>query len=391
MPRTLTLTERVASLCRLHPADVEFLLAHHAAHLDLAPTGRRHLYRVRPAGRVGVVVAPGCRLVIQPKIPLRNVFFMLDPQAPPPALGDPATPAGTEALDFLAGQLALRLGERAAAGLHRAYAERAEQGPYLLGKLDLPAQLREAPLRKEQLHCRHDDFTADVACNQVPRAVAELLAGSPLVGEEVRVQLRKALAGFEGVRPAPLTPDVWPGLLAHQPPGYGPLLELSRCLAESLVSGAPAFLLDLERVFERHVTRGVVEAFSGGDLAVSVQPAHAVHGLAPGPPEIHLRPDVTVDRSGRPVLVLDAKWKRLRRTALVTPDLYQALAYCAALAVGRAVLVYPGRRRRAWEYEFPQGVRLGVWTLDVAGTREQCARALRRLGRELRRAASGRA
>src|SRR5205823_5931867 len=151
---------------------------------------------------------------------------------------------------------------------------------------------------------------------------------------------------------------------------------------------APAFLLDLERVFERHVTRGVVEAFADGDPTVSVQPAHVVNAPAPGQPDIPMRPDVTIDRAGRPVLVLDAKWKRLPRTTLVTPDVYQVLAYCGALGVARAVLVYPGRGRRVWDYEFPHGdVRLTVRTLDVAGTPQACARALRALGRELKREA----
>jgi 5-methylcytosine-specific restriction enzyme subunit McrC len=395
--RTLTLTERVAAVCRLTAADVDFLLAHHRAHLDLVPAGRRHRYRLTPAGVVGVIVAPACRLVLLPKIPLRNVFFLLDPDVPAPPEADVVTPvAGTEVLAFLAGQLAQRLSERAAAGLHRAYAERADQGPYLLGRLDLPAQLREGPGRKDQLHYSHDDFSADVPCNQVPRAVGELLLASPLLGEEVRAGLRRALAGFDTVRSVPLTPPLLEaGAPERWPAEYRSLLELCRLLAEGLAPGsatgatpAPAFLLDMERVFERYLTRGVLAAFAAGPQAVSVQQAHVVNEPVAGQPDVHVRPDVTIDRQGRPVLVVDAKWKRLPRAAVVTADLYQVLAYCTALGVGRAVLVYPGRRERVWDYTFVHGdVRVTLRTLNVAGSRERCTRALRRLGRELRRAA----
>jgi len=47
---------------------------------------------------------------------------------PPPVIEDRAgTVLGTEALDFRAGRLAGLLAERAAAGLHRGYAERSER------------------------------------------------------------------------------------------------------------------------------------------------------------------------------------------------------------------------------------------------------------------------
>ena len=70
---------------------------------------------------------------------------------------------------------------------------------------------------------------------------------------------------------------------------------------------------------------------------------------------------------------------------MVTADLYQVLAYCTALGLGRGVLVYPGRRDRVWEYEFPHTpIRVAVHTLRVAGPRAACARSLRRLARALR-------
>jgi len=130
-----------------------------------------------------------------------------------------------------------------------------------------------------------------------------------------------------------------------------------------------------------------VEGFpAGGRYGVSVQPLHVGNQPVAGQPDLHLRPDVTLDRAGRPVLVVDAKWKRLKGTPLVTEDVYQVLAYCTALGVRRGVLVYPGRRDRAWEYRLAGApVCLEVRTLQVVGTREAMARALRRLPRALRR------
>ena len=392
--QTLVLTERTAAVCRLSAADVDFLLAGHRAHVEILPTRRRGRYRLTPTGHVGIIAAPHSRLVIRPKVPVRNLFHLLDPAAPLPAVEDEATvEPGTEALDFLAGRLAGLLAERAAAGLHRAYAERADAGPFLQGRLDVPAQLREPTGRKDRIHSRYEEFSADVPCNQVPRATADLVLRSPLVADGVRAALRQALQGFAGVGSVSLGPESFQAAQADRlTESYRPLLDLCRLLADSLAPqesagsvSCPSFLLDMERVFERYVTAGVVRAFQDRrGCTVAVQPLHLANEPLPGRPDIVLRPDLLVERGGRRALVVDAKWKRVTRS-LVTPDVYQVLAYATALGVGRAVLVYPGKRDRTWAYVLPRApVSLVIHTLRVVGSRERCRRSLERLGRLLR-------
>jgi 5-methylcytosine-specific restriction enzyme subunit McrC len=397
---TFRLTERTAADCPLAPDDVDFLLAAHRSHLRLVPTRQRDVFTLTPGGYVGTIVAPHCRLLVRPKIPVRNVFYLLDPDGSVPVTEDRTTTApGADLLDFLAGHLARLLAERAARGLHRAYVERSQHGPFLQGRLDLPAQLRDAHGRKDRVHCRHEDFTADVPCNQVPRATAELVLRSPLLGEPARLTLRRALTPFADVSPVPLGPDSFAVAAADRlTEAYRPLLELCRLLAESLSpaeaaggNACPAFLLDLERVFERYLTVHCVSAWEGRGEAVSVQRLFCLH-LRAGvvsprretQPEMSMRPDLTLDRGGWPALVVDAKWKRLPKGALITADVYQVLAYCAALGVERAALVYPGRRCRRWEYRFEHSpVRLEVHTLRVVGSREACLAAAKRLAHAL--------
>jgi len=393
MRRTLFLTERRPRRVRLAPADVEFLLAAHAGRIDVAPTGRRGVYRVTPRGVAGVVAAPTRRLVVRPKIPLQNLFFLLEPDDPAPASRDETSPTPrTDLLDFLTGRLARLLAERAATGLRRGYRERAEAGPFLHGRIDVPAQLRQDPGRKDRLHGLRDDFTADVACNRAPKATAERLLASSLLGGRVRDALSAALRGFEEVGDAPLTAAVFAAAEADRlAEGYGPLLELSRLLADALGPGdasgptaCPAFLLDMERVFERYVTRGVLAAFVGDGRTATAQETHVV---AAG---VEMRPDVTVRREGRPALVVDAKWKR-PSGAPASADLYQMLAYCTALGVGRAVLVYPGRRDQVRTYALLNApIRLEMRTLRVVGDAAACRRSMKRLGRALRRVNAGR-
>jgi 5-methylcytosine-specific restriction enzyme subunit McrC len=393
--RTLTLTERRPRECRLAPADVEFLLAQHRTHLNLLPTAQRGRYRLTPRGYAGVIVAPTCRLLIRPKVPLQSLFYLLDPTAPAPLIEDHTTPhPGTAALEFLSARLASLLEERATAGLQRGYAERAEQGPFLQGRLDLAAQVQDGA-RKDVLHCRYDDFTVDIPCNQVLRSTAEVMGRCPLVSAGVRGSLRQALRHFELVRSIPLGPDSFtmePGQLAE---GYRPLLELCKLLVESLTPGdkagpvaCPAFLLDLERVFERQVTETVLKAFAAEQTHTAVVQAHyLVNDPIPGLPDVRMRPDVLVLQGERPRLLVDAKWKRLGNGPLKRADVYQMLAYCAGLGVKRAILVYPGRRDQSWTYTLPRaGILLEIRTLRVVGERNQCDQSRQRLGIATRRA-----
>jgi 5-methylcytosine-specific restriction endonuclease McrBC regulatory subunit McrC len=229
-----------------------------------------------------------------------------------------------------------------------------------------------------------------VPCNRLPRAVAEALLGRGDVDATIRSAVRAAADGFAGVTVLPLTPDLChaPAPDARQHVGYGPLLDFCRLIAAGLAPGSaavpetgPSFLLDLEAVWERYVTAGVVAACAGrGSGTVRVQPFLPACPPVVGRPDLRLRPDIVIESDSRPRTVLDAKWKRLGATGLPTDDVYQVLAYAAALGAPQAVLAYPGGRTRRWRYP-TAGPRLEVWTVKVTGSREACDRSRRRFAR----------
>src|SRR5437870_5424197 len=114
--RTVRLRERVPRLVRLSPTDAAFLLTQHRSHLDLTPSAQRHVYRLTARGYVGVIVTLQCRLVLRPKIPLANLYHLLDPHGVYPITEDAVSPTDGAVLSFLAGQLARLLMERGDAG-----------------------------------------------------------------------------------------------------------------------------------------------------------------------------------------------------------------------------------------------------------------------------------
>jgi 5-methylcytosine-specific restriction enzyme subunit McrC len=386
------LTERVCSVVRLTPVDVVFLRANHP-HIALVPTERRGRWRVTPGACVGVITAPTCRLVIQPKWPLANVWYLLDPDAEPLVSSDGINPVTRgDLLEVFGHLLVSMVRARVGAGLARGYAERSGQGGVLQGRPDVAAQLRENPLLKERLHWRGDDLTVDIPCNQVALATMEVLVSGELASAGLKGLLRGLLPAFEGVRP--IVPPGWADRLDEtlQPREYGPLLRLCRLLLEGLVPNpvgliaGPSYLLDLERVWERYVLRCVRWAFrTVANVGVRAQTDHPIGEGNPDQPDLTMRPDVVVEQDGRPFLIVDAKWKRPRPGSLILPDVYQALAYAVGLHAARTILVYPGRRDQRHVYSLDRpGCKLEVVTLRAVGSAAACGRAMRRLGRKLR-------
>jgi 5-methylcytosine-specific restriction enzyme subunit McrC len=397
--RTFVLTERQPRRCRLSSLDLGLLLSRYPGRIEVIPTARKGVWRLTARGCAGVVVTPTLRLIIRPKISLDNLFFLVDPTAPVLAAADRSTAIdGTEVFEFLAGQFASRLARLAAAGLQRGYRERTGQGGLLQGRIDLAAQLRDGPACVEQLHYRYDDFTPDIPCNRALKAIAERLLISPLLPPAVQHLLRQGLTAFDQIRAELNDGTSHPALSQLLHSDYRLLLDLGRLLLDGLAPGpsagstpGPAFLLNMERVWERYVTRLVQGAFTGReDAEVAIQRAFNVACTADCQPLV-VRPDIVIERGGKAGLVIDAKWKHPARGTPPTDDLYQVLAYATALGAPQAILVYPGRRDAVRVYHFDQTpLRVTVRRLQAQGTREAMLGSGRKFQAELLAGMDGR-
>lgn len=387
MARTLHLIERRSRFCRLAPREAGRLAECGRGLLEVRPTSRRRIWQVTAAGVVGVFHTPDFRVVLSPKLPISPLLHVLDTPLAASPLEEGAVADGGGVIDWLSGLFARLLHGRLTAGLHRGYLEQDLRGPYLLGRLDVASQVRQAGTRLDLLHCHHDDFTCDLPCNRALKAVATWLAHSSLLAEHTRVLLTQARAAMQEISDAALNVVLSPMV---DPPGYGPLLDLCRLLVAGRVPVAneghdgPAVLVSLERLFERYVTCAARRVTSR-DRAVEIEAQETLSpAMSDSGPELVIRPDVIL-RCGSECVVVDAKWKRLPATGLHSDDVYQVVSYATMVGAGHAVLVYPGGKRQTWEYTFPHTpVRLTLRRLRVAGTQERCTSDRHRLARELR-------
>jgi 5-methylcytosine-specific restriction enzyme subunit McrC len=274
---------------------------------------------------------------------------------------------------------------RAAAGLRRGYVERTDQQPFLRGRLDVAAQSRETPAARTRFHTAREEFSPDLPVHRLAKATAETLLTSPFVTTDTRAALRLATAGYAEVPAGPVDPVA---LDARPADADRPLIDLCRLLVNGLrptdTAGdttGPGFLLDLERVFERYVERGLRTAMG----SLEVQREFVYHAPVPaGQPTLTGRPDFVFRRGGRVSAVLDAKWKALDGPPPAA-DLHQALAYATGLGCRDVRLVYPGRRYQVWPYEMTASeTKLIVHALRVVGPTEKCAGSLERLRNALR-------
>jgi 5-methylcytosine-specific restriction enzyme subunit McrC len=308
---------------------------------DLAEPG---LWLVQAAGVVGVARIADVEIWVRPKVPIEGLLFLLGYAKNP--LGWRDETADVEARDDLVPALAQALGrqsERALQqGLLQGYRVCEEAAPVLRGRLREADQLRRRFGMPFPIEIRYDEFTVDIAENQLLRAAAERMLRVPRVDVVARRRLRHVLSRLADasalVRGQPL-PTWQPSRLNAR---YHSALRLAELvLRGTSVDQTPGtvavngFLLAMPRLFEDFVTVALTEEL------------RRYGGRADKPTvfldeERHVRmiPDLVWWRSGAPAAVIDAKYKAEKPAGFPDADLYQMLAYCTALDLPRGHLVY---------------------------------------------------
>jgi 5-methylcytosine-specific restriction enzyme subunit McrC len=265
-------------------------------------------------------------------------------------------------------------------GLVHAYRRTDLRLPVIRGRLRLGAQLARLPERVDAHLLSADVFTADTAANRAVKAgVGRIERLSRVI--DTRARCRELLARLDAVGDPPAGPArsaaLFEGLILDRRHAHlAPLLRVLELIVTGRGSATaagpeapgPAWLFAMEQLFEAYVAAGLRRVATGVEVAVQgpVRPL-AVGGGFPQ------RPDLVVLVEGRPMLVLDAKWKLLDRglADVDAADLRQVYAYARIYGVERAVLVYPGTAdpgclREDFTVNDGSGIRLSVCQLPLA-------------------------
>lgn len=330
---------------------------------------------------VGQIVVGDVCVIIEPKTPVDNLFYMLTYAYKLPQFQrEPFTFGISEdLLELVVLIFARQVENLVRRGIYRGYVAREENLPVLRGRLLMSEQLSHNPIQLHRFFTRRDEFTADVLENRLLKAVIFLLSRLRYQRPDLRHRLRRLLRAFDQVSLRPVTRDdfdrVSYGRLNQH---YASLHSLARLLLEHLSLESHegeqpfvSYLLHMWQVFEVFTAEYLTEHFSrirGIDVAVQqdlwLDAEQRVKGV----------PDVVIKLDDRPALVLDTKYKTLSSQPSNT-DFYQMVTYCHRLGLKRGILIYPGTERLRRRF---RDISVDVVSLDLTGGlssfRLQCQR-----------------
>jgi len=334
-------------------------------------TDRPGWWEMTPGTQIGVVSVAGLQVVIEPKIDINRLVFLMGYARRPDFWRDDRVLLDADAdLPEALADAFVRLAKRALdQGLLKGYVTVDETLAVLRGRVREADQLRRRWGRSIPLEVRYDEFTVDIAENQLLLAAVEQLLRTPRVGvrhraglQRLRLQLADVTApGRGGVRP------VW--VASRLNARYVPALELAELVlagrsfeqrvGDLLVSG---YLFNMATIFEDFVTVALREAFKplGGRSRLQYR-THLDEAEA-----VPVRPDFVWSDAGVPRVVVDAKYKAEKPSGFPQADLYQMLAYCTVLGLPVGHLVYAKGNEDARAHVVRRsGVRIVTHALDL--------------------------
>ena len=338
----------------LSSRDIKYLTERHGEHLDIVPSGREQMSRIRARQYVGVIVTPGMEIRISPKMPIPSLLYLISYAYGLAAFRDHVAKHACHEglLDFLIEVFLGGVERLATEGIRRGYRPRQDLLQFVRGKLQVEQLWRYAAGCRILSPCEFEEFTEDVPENQIIRYTLEILCRMPIRRAQHLLRLRRCRDLFSGVSSRPWTGGEiaskdYDRLIAH----YRPIHQVARLIVEGsgIEHGAGtqdhgAFLVNMDRLFEEFVGAWFAE-----NPMPNVRVACQVQGYLDRTRQIGIRPDMCLYADDALGLVADTKYKSSLGGSFSNSDAYQLLAYCRGLGISTGYLLYPnwkGPQRR---------------------------------------------
>lgn len=366
-----------------HEADL--LLA--SGLVDVRPaSATHHRWSLRAASAVGAAVLRDSHgteidLRIKPKVDVRRLLFLMGYAKSPKAWRtdwvdlpkvDELPPAISEALARLTDH-ALR------AGLLQGYQTIDEAGMTVRGRVRHIDQFRRHFGQLLPVEVTYDEFTTDIAENQILRAALIRMLKVPGLPEFTRRRLAQPLHRLDEIS------DLIPGkrlptwTRSRLNARYGPALQMAglvlACTSFDLARGdvrASGFMMSMPGLFEDFVTKALGSALvdrAGGRVEFQ-DTSRSLDSDA----KIQLRPDLVwypSESGGAPGIVVDAKYKAEKVSGFPNADVYQMLAYCTSLELRSGYLIYAKGNEDGAVYSIPgagpggEGVAVAAYPINL--------------------------
>ena len=246
-----------------------------------------------------------------------------------------------------------KLADAVRQGMPQQYTDQEEDLPTLRGRLDVTRQFSTLAVSPQKIACRFDARSPDIALNQVMRAAIGKLARLVQAPDNQRAlrELNFAYADISEVPPAALRWDLI--ALDRTNTRWRELLSLARLFLRDRhqqTSAGPidgfALLFEMNILFEEYVGRLLARALAGTGLRVTVQGGHRDCLYEGETGRFRTRPDLIVRQGSQIALIIDTKWKRIKRIddpkrGVSQADVYQLMTYGRLYDCPHVMLLYP--------------------------------------------------
>ncbi len=297
-------------------------------------------WQLTAAGTVGTIVLDDVTVLIRPKIPLSNLFRLIDIAHDLKIRHLPNFMGSQTVQDFydrLAARLAQLVLVRVRQGLFRSYRERNAKLPYVRGRL----RVRELKMGELKVPVRYEKFSADIPHNQCLLAALDRILRTGLCRVETQIQARKAFRALRDTVSLRSFSGKEQFDYSRLNGDYRPMHALCRFFlthtAPLHATGQqemPPFLIEMPTLFEQFIANWLCENIPDA-YTLSVQERTFVENA------LHVTIDLVIRErvSGNVWAVIDTKWKVPARPA--NSDIYQITFYANSHQSPRAILIYP--------------------------------------------------
>lgn len=336
-------------------------------------------WEITAEGQVGYIpLSPEVALSLQPKVPLTNLFAMLEYAYDLKSFrfleGWNQCESLNDFYERLADILACRIIDRTRQGLYRTYIDKTERLTCLRGRLSVARQIHRP--WDVKLQCRYQEQTADIEDNQILLWTLRQIIHHGIVREKVSINVRQAYhALHRTISVESFSAQDCTGRTYHRlNDDYQTLHALCRFFLDqtgpSLQQGDRRmlpFLVNMNQLFESFVAawlKAHSHRLLDHGLKVTAQETARLSDSLKFQIDLVLSDAIT----GVTRYVLDTKYKTPKSPS--SSDVQQAIAYAEIKNTTEAVLIYPEDLAQPLNIR-PNQVRVRSLTFALADDLEQ--------------------
>lgn len=312
------------------------------------------LYRIEPVGKVGSVRTPTVQFEVRPKdrLGLSRLLFLLSYAGDQGFREDSVAAVEHQDLWSALAESLAQLAERTLSrGPLQGYLTVDESLRTVKGRIRISDQISRRPGMLVPLEVSYDEFTEDIAENRILRAALERMGKVPGVRQDVLSRLRQLKGKLDAVTRLQSGAPLPRWQASRMNLRYHAVLRLAEVILRNASAEAgegkqqsASFVVDMSRVFEEFVGVALRQAMRAHPGEMRLQYGATLNEAVRDSDRLTVRPDAVHFLGGRPVVVYDSNYKAATDFgASLNADHYQLLAYCTALQVPTAWLVYAGQ------------------------------------------------